>query len=42
MKKDGKSDFASSILYLALTGKVEWKTPLYIVEGLKWIANDSN
>jgi putative ATP-dependent endonuclease of OLD family len=42
MKKDGKSDFASSILYLGLTGKVEWKTPLYIVEGLKWIANDSN
>jgi putative ATP-dependent endonuclease of OLD family len=38
LKKDGKSDFASSILYLALTGKVEWKTPLYIVEGLKWIA----
>jgi hypothetical protein len=25
-------------LYLALTGKAEWKTPLYIVEGLKWIA----
>ncbi|MEN2487214.1 ATP-dependent endonuclease [Flavobacterium sp. B11] len=38
LKTDGKSDFASSILYLALTGKVEWKTPLYIVEGLKWIA----
>jgi putative ATP-dependent endonuclease of OLD family len=38
LKDDGKSDFASSILYLALTGKVEWKTPLYIVEGLKWIA----
>jgi putative ATP-dependent endonuclease of OLD family len=38
LKEDGKSDFASSILYLALTGKVEWKTPLYIVEGLKWIA----
>lgn len=38
LKVNGKSDFASSILYLALTGKVEWKTPLYIVEGLKWIA----
>lgn len=37
LKADGKSDFASSILYLALTGKVEWKTPLYIIEGLKWI-----
>lgn len=38
LKLNGKSDFASSILYLALTDKVEWKTPLYIVEGLKWIA----
>ncbi|UTN03904.1 AAA family ATPase [Flavobacterium bizetiae] len=38
LKKDGKSDFASSLLYLALTDKVKWKTPLYIVEGLKWIA----
>lgn len=38
LKDDGKSDFASSILYLALTGKVKWKTPLYIKEGLKWIA----
>ena len=38
LKVNGKSDFASSILYLALTGKAEWKTPLYIVEGLKWIA----
>lgn len=39
LKDDGKSDFASSLLYLALTGKVEWKTPLYIKEGLQWIAN---
>ncbi|WP_177765144.1 ATP-dependent nuclease [Flavobacterium sp. I3-2] len=39
LKVNGKSDFASSLLYLALTGKVEWKTPLYIKEGLKWIAN---
>lgn len=38
LKANGKSDFASSLLYLALTGKVEWKTPLYIIEGLKWIA----
>ena len=38
LKEDGKSDFASSILYLALTDKAQWKTPLYIVEGLKWIA----
>lgn len=38
LKVNGKSDFASSLLYLALTGKVEWKTPLYITEGLKWIA----
>ena len=38
LKANGKSDFASSLLYLALTGEVEWKTPLYIVEGLKWIA----
>ncbi|WP_409416010.1 ATP-dependent nuclease [Flavobacterium sp. PS2] len=38
LKANGKSDFASSILFLALTGKVEWKTPSYIVEGLKWIA----
>lgn len=38
LKDDGKSDFASSLLYLALTGKVEWKTPLYIKEGLQWIA----
>ena len=38
LKSDGKSDFASSLLFLALTGKVEWKTPLYIKEGLQWIA----
>jgi putative ATP-dependent endonuclease of OLD family len=38
LKVNGKSDFASSLLYLALTGKVEWKTPLYIKEGLQWIA----
>jgi putative ATP-dependent endonuclease of OLD family len=37
-----KSDFASSILYLALAGnigkRVEWKTPLYIKEALEWLA----
>lgn len=38
LKADGKSDFASSILFLALTDKVEWKTPLYIKKGLEWIA----
>lgn len=39
LKDDGKSDFASSLLYLALTDKVEWKTPLYIKNGLEWIAD---
>lgn len=38
LKSDGKSDFASSLLFLALTGKVEWETPSYIKEGLQWIA----
>lgn len=32
-----KSDFASSLLYLKLTENVEWKTPLYIKEGLEWL-----
>jgi predicted ATP-dependent endonuclease of OLD family len=36
---DKKSDFASSILYLGLKeDDIEWKIPLYIEEGLKWIA----
>ncbi|MCS3868795.1 putative ATP-dependent endonuclease of OLD family [Chryseobacterium ginsenosidimutans] len=39
LKPSGKSDFASSLLYLALIDKVEWKVPLYIKEGLEWIAN---
>ena len=39
LKSNGKSDFASSLLYLALIDKIEWKTPLYIKEGLQWIAN---
>ena len=37
-----KSEFASSILYLALAGKetevVEWTTPFYISEAFKWLA----
>lgn len=34
---DKKSDFASSLLWLALAKDVQWKTPSYIEEGLKWI-----
>jgi predicted ATP-dependent endonuclease of OLD family len=35
----GKSSFASSILYLALSkDSLKWNTPSYIKEGLKWIA----
>lgn len=33
-----KSDFAASILYLALTEDIKWQVPFYIREGLKWIA----
>ncbi len=32
-----KSDFASSILWLALTKKIKWNTPLYIKQALQWI-----
>ncbi len=32
-----KSDFASSILFLAYTKKIDWDTPLYIEEGIKWL-----
>jgi len=35
---DKKSDFASSLLWLALSDGVEWETPAYIKEGLLWIA----
>lgn len=35
---DKKSDFASSILYLALTKDIKWETPSYIIEGLNWIS----
>lgn len=35
----GKSSFASSILYLALSkDNLKWNPPSYIKEGLKWIA----
>lgn len=35
---DKKSDFASSILFLAHTDdSVKWVTPLYIEEGLEWL-----
>jgi predicted ATP-dependent endonuclease of OLD family len=35
---DKKSDFAASVLYLALIGKANWVTPEYIKEGLEWIS----
>lgn len=38
LKDFDKSNFASSILYLALTGNAEWNIPLYIKKGLEWIA----
>ena len=39
LKPNGKSNFASSILYLGLKeDDMEWNIPLYIKEGLKWIA----
>ncbi len=35
---DKKSDFASSLLYIAYTDKnVEWTTPKYIEDGLEWL-----
>jgi len=35
----GKSSFASSLLYLALSKKsLKWNIPSYVKEGLKWIA----
>jgi predicted ATP-dependent endonuclease of OLD family len=34
-----KSEFASAILWLALTSQVSWNVPAYIKEGLQWIAN---
>ena len=39
LKEDGKSNFASSVLFLALSqDEIEWKIPSYIKEGLTWIA----
>jgi len=38
LKSNGKSDFASSLLYLALTEDIDWDMPSYIEEGLRWIA----
>lgn len=35
---DKKSDFAASVLYLALIGKADWVSPEYIKEGLRWIS----
>lgn len=35
---DKKSDFAASLLYLALTGEANWIVPGYIDEGLTWIS----
>jgi putative ATP-dependent endonuclease of OLD family len=35
-----KSDFAASLLFLALTKEdVSWQMPSYILQGLEWIAN---
>jgi putative ATP-dependent endonuclease of the OLD family len=35
---DGKSEFASSLLWLALSEDTEWNIPLYLKNGLEWIA----
>ncbi len=32
-----KSDFASSLLFIALTKEISWVVPEYIASGLKWI-----
>lgn len=37
LKPSGKSDLASSLLYLSYAEGVEWETPLYIKEGLEWL-----
>lgn len=36
---DKKSDFAASLLFLALSKDEQWETPLYIKEGLQWLTN---
>lgn len=39
LDRKGKSSFASSLLYLALSKEnLKWNIPSYIKEGLKWIA----
>ena len=35
-----KSEFASSLLWLALTEEVVWNMPLYIKKGLTWVAKN--
>lgn len=37
---DKKSDFASSLLYLALVEGIVWQTPSYIKGGLEWLSKD--
>ncbi|RXJ80170.1 ATP-dependent endonuclease [Arcobacter sp. F2176] len=37
-----KSDFAFSLLYLALSKNIEWGMPLYIKNALEWIQNDAS
>lgn len=39
---DKKSDFAFSLLYLALSKNVDWQMPLYIKNALEWIQNDAS
>jgi putative ATP-dependent endonuclease of OLD family len=36
---DKKSDFAASLLFLALSENTQWEAPQYIKEGLKWISS---
>ena len=38
---DKKSDFAFSLLYLALSKDITWAMPQYIRNGLEWIQNDA-
>jgi predicted ATP-dependent endonuclease of OLD family len=37
-----KSDFAFSLLYLALSKNIDWAMPLYIKNALEWIQNDAS
>jgi len=36
---DKKSDFASSILFMAHVDNADWIVPSYIWEGLEWLQN---